>query len=259
MPAMMTDQMISAIDIQKSFGSLEVLKGVTFNIKQSEVVAIIGSSGSGKSTFLRCLNYLETIDSGSIRIENKVMVENNAHGKAAYVSEPEIRTLCLKMGMVFQQFNLFPHMTVLQNVMEAPTVVKKLSPTDVLPLAEDLLNKVGVWNKRNDYPSQLSGGQKQRVAIARALAMQPDIMLFDEPTSALDPELTGEVLKTMKQLADDNMTMIVVTHEMGFAKEVADTVYFMDKGVIVESGESNAFFNAPQHQRTQHFLQSMLK
>lgn len=259
MHATMTDLMIDARGIYKAFGNVEVLKGVDIQVARSEVVAIIGSSGSGKSTLLRCLNYLEKIDAGSIAIENDFLVQNNIHNRAHYSPERTIKNICARMGMVFQQFNLFPHMTVLQNVIEAPITVKKLKRDEIVPLAQELLRKVGLGNKQDCYPSQLSGGQKQRVAIARALAMQPQIMLFDEPTSALDPELTGEVLKTMQQLAEDKMTMVVVTHEMGFAREVANQVLFMDKGVIVESGEASSFFANPQHARTQAFLSSMLK
>lgn len=259
MPATMTDTMIYAEKIYKSFGALSVLKGVDFSVKRSEVVAIIGSSGSGKSTLLRCLNNLEQIDSGNIAIENKWMVQNNKANKAVYVADQEIKMICSKMGMVFQHFNLFPHMTVLQNIIEAPMIVKKMQRSEIEPLAQELLSKVGLSDKYNYYPSQLSGGQKQRVAIARALAMQPDIMLFDEPTSALDPELTGEVLKTMQKLAEDKMTMVIVTHEMGFAREVADTVLFMDSGVIVEAGPAKALFDNPQNLRTQEFLSSMFK
>lgn len=258
MHATTTDLMIDARDIHKSFGNIEVLKGVDIQVARSEVVAIIGSSGSGKSTLLRCLNYLEKIDAGSIAIGYDFLVRNNNHHRAQYVSEAQIKNICARMGMVFQQFNLFPHMTVLQNVIEAPITVKKMKRDQIVPLAQELLKKVGLLNKQDAYPSQLSGGQKQRVAIARALAMQPQIMLFDEPTSALDPELTGEVLKTMQQLAEDKMTMVVVTHEMGFAREVANKVLFMDKGVIVESGEARSFFTSPQHVRTQAFLSSML-
>ncbi|MCO6514123.1 MAG: amino acid ABC transporter ATP-binding protein [Snodgrassella sp.] len=251
--------MIDARGIYKAFGQVEVLKGVDIQVARSEVVAIIGSSGSGKSTLLRCLNYLEKVDAGSIAIENDFLVQNNSHNRAHYAPEQTIRNICARMGMVFQQFNLFPHMTVLQNVIEAPITVKKMQRNEIVPLAQELLRKVGLENKQDCYPSQLSGGQKQRVAIARALAMQPQIMLFDEPTSALDPELTGDVLKTMQQLAEDKMTMVVVTHEMGFAREVANKVLFMDKGVIVESGEARSFFANPQHARTQSFLSSMLK
>lgn len=259
MPAMTTDFIIDAQQIHKSFGHLNVLKGVDLQVARSEVVAIIGSSGSGKSTLLRCLNRLESIDSGNLVIDGEYLAQNDTGGHAHYVAEREVKRISRKMGMVFQQFNLFPHMTVLQNVIEAPLTVKKCKRTAIMPLAQSLLSKVGLANKQNDYPSQLSGGQKQRVAIARALAMQPEIMLFDEPTSALDPELTGEVLKTMQQLAEDKMTMVVVTHEMGFAREVADKVLFMDNGVIIESGAAKSFFAHPQHARTQAFLSAMLK
>ncbi len=259
MPSTKTNLMIDAQHIRKSYGNLEVLKDVSLQVKSSEVIAIIGSSGSGKSTLLRCLNHLETIQSGSIVIEGQVMVDTDETGHCHYQDDKTVKAICSHMGMVFQQFNLFPHMTVLQNIIEAPMIVKKMSKADILPLAQGLLAKVGLADKADFYPSQLSGGQKQRVAIARALAMQPDIMLFDEPTSALDPELTGEVLKTMQQLAEDNMTMVVVTHEMGFAREVADYVYFMDGGVMVESGPAKAFFDHPQNPRTQAFLSGMLK
>ena len=249
MPAMTTDIMIDAQQIYKAFGNLAVLKGVDL-----KVVVIIGSSGSGKSTLLRCLNNLEKIDSGNISIENEWLVKNNDLKQAVYQSEREIKRICTKMGMVFQHFNLFPHMTVLQNIIEAPMTVKKMKREEILPLARELLKKVGLSNKEDSYPSQLSGGQKQRVAIARALAMQPDIMLFDEPTSALDPELTGEVLKTMQNLAEDKITMVIVTHEMGFARAVADKVVFMDGGIVVEQGKPEDILINPQHPRTCAFL-----
>ncbi|WP_370633718.1 amino acid ABC transporter ATP-binding protein [Frischella sp. Ac48] len=254
MPVMTTDIMINAQQIYKSFGNLSVLKGVNLTVEKSEVVVIIGSSGSGKSTLLRCINHLEKIDSGSIAIENELMVKNNEANQAIYQPEQEIKRICSKMGMVFQHFNLFPHMTVLQNIIEAPMTVKKMKREEILPLARELLQKVGLSNKEDSYPSQLSGGQKQRVAIARALAMQPDIMLFDEPTSALDPELTGEVLKTMQNLAEDKITMVVVTHEMGFARAVADKVVFMDGGVVVEQGKPEEVLVNPKHPRTCAFL-----
>lgn len=254
MPVTMTKNMINAQKIYKSFGNLAVLKGVDLTVANSEVVVIIGSSGSGKSTLLRCLNHLEEIDSGTISIENEWLVKNNEQNQAVYQSDREIKRICSKMGMVFQQFNLFPHLTVLQNIIEAPMTVKKMMRDEILPTARELLNKVGLSSKENNYPSQLSGGQKQRVAIARALAMQPDIMLFDEPTSALDPELTGEVLKTMQQLAEDKITMVIVTHEMGFARAVADKVVFMDGGVVVEQGKPEDILVNPQHPRTCAFL-----
>ncbi len=250
--------MIRALDIHKRFQKLEVLKGITLEVAKGEVVAIIGPSGSGKSTFLRCLNRLETIDQGTIEIEGETLVGPAADGGVQYVAEEKGRRICGKMGMVFQQFNLFPHLTVLENLIEAPLTVQKVSRETIVPQAEELLKKVGLLEKRDNYPSRLSGGQKQRVAIARALAMQPDIMLFDEPTSALDPELTGEVLKAMRQLAEEHMTMLVVTHEMGFAREVANRVIFMDEGEIVEQGSPEQIFTRPAQPRTQAFLQKIL-
>ena len=250
--------MIVVRDIYKAFGSLEVLKGISLTIEKGEVVAIIGPSGSGKSTLLRCLNRLETMDRGTIEIEGEVLASNGPDGNSLYAPEPQAKKICRKMGMVFQSFNLFPHLTVFENVIEAPQVVKGVPLSEIQPEAEELLRKVGLFDKRNSYPSRLSGGQKQRVAIARALAMKPDIMLFDEPTSALDPELTGEVLKAMRQLAEEHMTMLVVTHEMAFAREVANRVIFMDDGEIVEEGKPGEIFAHPSHPRTQAFLKSML-
>lgn len=251
-------KMIEAIDIHKQFQNLEVLKGVSLSVDKGEVVAVIGPSGSGKSTFLRCLNRLELIDKGTITIEGEHLAVSDADGHSRYVSEKEARRICGKMGMVFQQFNLFPHLTVLENLIEAPMTVQGLKREDIVDEAKLLLAKVGLSDKCDRYPSRLSGGQKQRVAIARALAMKPDIMLFDEPTSALDPELTGEVLKTMRQLAEEHMTMIVVTHEMAFAKEVANRVLFMDNGEIVEEGSPEQMFSSPSHPRTRAFLQKVL-
>ena len=244
----------------KSFGNLEVLKDVSLHMESGEVVSIIGPSGSGKSTFLRCLCELEKIDKGDICVGGEVMAEQpEGASKTVYSSPDKVRQICRRMGMVFQSFNLFPHMTVLDNILEAPRVVKGMKDADILPLAEELLRKVGLWDKRDVYPSSLSGGQKQRVAIARALAMKPDIMLFDEPTSALDPELTGEVLRTIKQLADEDMTMVIVTHEMAFAREVADRIIFMADGVIQEEGRPEDVFEHPQNERTKNFLSSMLQ
>ncbi|OFI01562.1 arginine transport ATP-binding protein ArtM [Clostridium acetireducens DSM 10703] len=240
--------MIEVSNITKKFNDLVVFKNLDLKVKKGEVLVIIGPSGSGKSTFLRCLNHLEEINSGKIFIEGEEL-----DGKDKNL----IRKITTKMGMVFQNFNLFPHMTVLENVMEAPIIVKKESKEAVLDRAKKLLNKVGLEDKMDYYPSKLSGGQKQRVAIARALAMNPDIMLFDEPTSALDPELVGEVLNVMKDLAREGMTMLVVTHEMGFAKEVADRVIFMDGGNIVEQGTPEEIFNNPKEQRTKEFLQKV--
>jgi len=250
--------MIRMKNIWKSFHQLEVLKGINLEVNQGEVVAIIGPSGSGKSTLLRCLNRLETIDRGSIEVEGEVLASEDERGHSQYVREDQARRICHKMGMVFQQFNLFPHLTVIDNLVEAPLVVQGLKREAILPEAEELLRKVGLFEKRNNYPSRLSGGQKQRVAIARALAMKPDIMLFDEPTSALDPELTGEVLKVMRQLAQEHMTMLVVTHEMAFAREVANRVIFMDHGEIVEEGTPEEIFLRPQQSRTKEFLNSSL-
>jgi polar amino acid transport system ATP-binding protein len=250
----MNESIIKMENVKKSYGELEVLKGISLELGRGEVVAIIGPSGSGKSTLLRCLNRLEVVNGGSISIENSYLVKDGEYATAA-----ESRKICEKMGMVFQQFNLFPHMTVLENLLEAPLVVKKQSREEIMPIALELLTKVGLDDKANVYPNQLSGGQQQRVAIARALAMNPDIMLFDEPTSSLDPELTGEVLKTMRNLADGNMTMVVVTHEMGFAREVAKKVIFMADGIVQEQGTPNAIFDNPKNERLQIFLQSILR
>ncbi|RAS02497.1 amino acid ABC transporter ATP-binding protein (PAAT family) [Cupriavidus alkaliphilus] len=250
--------MIAARDIYKSFGPLQVLRGVSLTLRKGDVTAVIGPSGSGKSTLLRCLNHLEVIDRGTLHIEGETLAAAGPDGAARYVADAEVRRICRKMGMVFQSFNLFPHMTVLQNIIEAPVTVKGLRRDAVIPKAEELLRKVGLLAKRDSYPARLSGGQKQRVAIARALAMEPDIMLFDEPTSALDPELTGEVLRTMRQLAEEHMTMLVVTHEMGFAREVANHVVFMDEGRILEEGPPSEVFGAPAHARTREFLAHML-
>ena len=250
--------MIRAINVHKHFGALKVLKGVSLDVNKGEVIAIIGPSGSGKSTFLRCLIHLETVHCGTILIEGDALVETGSNGQRRYVPEADIRRVCSRMGMVFQHFNLFPHLTVLQNVIEAPITVKGITREAIVPKAEALLAKVGLSDKRDVYPSRLSGGQKQRVAIARALAMEPDIMLFDEPTSALDPELTGEVLRTMRELAEEHMTMIVVTHEMAFAREVASRVIFMDEGHIVEARPAQELFSSPQHPRTRAFLEKML-
>ena len=244
--------------IEKRFNNQTVLRDVSLKMNRGEIVSIIGPSGSGKSTFLRCLGQLETIDGGSITVDGTVLASTDANGTVNYASQEIQHDLLLRMGMVFQSFNLFPHMTVLDNIMIAPRMVKGMKDDEILPIAERLLNKVGLWEKRDMYPSRLSGGQQQRVAIARALAMNPEIMLFDEPTSALDPELTGEVLKTIKHLADDHMTMIIVTHEMNFAREVSDRVIFMADGVIQEEGTPEQIFNNPQNDRTKAFLENML-
>ncbi|WP_303856911.1 amino acid ABC transporter ATP-binding protein [Allisonella histaminiformans] len=245
-------------DIVKEYGSSVVLHGVSLSMEKGQVVSIIGPSGAGKSTFLRCLNHLEIIQKGSICVDGQYLARMDAEGNSVYAPEKEMRKICLNMGMVFQSFNLFPHMTVLENIMAAPVYVKGMTREEILPVAQQLLEKVGLWNKRDFYPGNLSGGQKQRVAIARALAMNPEIMLFDEPTSALDPELTGEVLKTIKQLADEDMTMIIVTHEMAFARSVSDKVLFMVDGRIEEEGTSEQIFDHPQNERTKTFLQHIL-
>ena len=251
---------IDVLHIEKSFGSVAVLQDVSLSMERGEVVSIIGPSGSGKSTFLRCLGQLETIQKGTITVDGATLVDTPANtGAAVYVEKETQQQILLKMGMVFQSFNLFPHMTVLENIMVAPRMVKAMKDADILPIAQSLLEKVGLWDKRDVYPSTLSGGQKQRVAIARALAMKPEIMLFDEPTSALDPEFTSEVLRTIKELAEEDMTMIIVTHEMAFAREVADRVIFMADGKIQEEGTPEQVFENPQNPRTQAFLNSMLR
>ena len=251
--------MLSMRGIHKSFGDLSVLRGIDLSLARGEVLAIIGSSGSGKSTLLRCINKLETIDRGGITIRGeKLCWTKDGETTATYASTADERRILMSTGMVFQQFNLFPHMTVIENLIEAPIHVKGMSRDEILPYARELLAKVGLSDRENYYPSQLSGGQQQRVAIARALAMKPDIMLFDEPTSALDPELTGEVLRTMRALAAERMTMIVVTHEMAFAREAATNVIFMENGVIIEQGEPQIFFRAPKEERTREFLRNML-
>lgn len=236
--------------LQKRFGENLVLKDINFRITAGEVVCLIGPSGSGKSTLLRCLNSLETMTGGEITIMDSKL-ESRLSGKK---EEKEIRNIRKHVGMVFQQFNLWPHMTVLENIIEAPVRVKKTPKKEAAVLAEKLLEKVGLAEKKDAYPAMLSGGQQQRVAIARALAMEPEIMLFDEPTSALDPELVGEVLNVMKSLAKEGMTMVVVTHEMEFAREVSDQVVFMDDGYIVEAGNPERIFKNPQNERTQKFL-----
>lgn len=241
-------KMLELKEIHKSFGPLHVLKGVSMDVDEGEVVVIIGASGSGKSTLLRCINFLETVDSGDIFLEGKLIHRTNR----------DINEVRREVGMVFQHFNLFPHMSVLQNVIEGPTQVKGMPERRAVELAKQLLEKVGLADKINEYPQRLSGGQKQRVAIARALAMEPKVMLFDEPTSALDPELVGEVIMVMKELAMDGMTMVVVTHEMWFAKEAADRVVFMDDGMILEEGTPDQIFSSPEQERTQSFLSRLL-
>lgn len=241
---------IEVNQLKKSFGTLEVLKQVSFSVEPGEVIAVIGPSGSGKSTMLRSLIHLEEITGGTIRLQNQVLVEDGR-----YASGADIRKMTDRMGMVFQHFNLFPHLTVRANLELAPKTLKKESNAAIRKRSMELLDKVGLADKADTYPGNLSGGQKQRVAIARALMMQPDILLFDEPTSALDPELTGEVLRVIKQLAQENMTMMIVTHEMSFARDVADRIFFMDNGEIAESGTPEQIFGNPQLERTRTFLQ----
>ena len=239
---------ISVSNLQKNFGKLEVLKDIDIDIREGEVVCVIGPSGSGKSTFLRCLNRLEEATGGTIIVDGYEITDKKI----------KINKVRENIGMVFQQFNLFPHLNVLKNIMLAPTDRKKMTKADAEKKAMELLERVGLSDKALSYPKQLSGGQQQRVAIARALAMNPDIMLFDEPTSALDPEMVGEVLQVMKELASSGMTMVVVTHEMGFAREVADRVIFMDEGIIMEEAPPEELFSNPQNERTQNFLKCVL-
>ena len=241
-------------NIKKSFDGLEVLKDISFEVDKGEVVSIIGPSGSGKSTLLRCATFLETIDGGEIRYMGKRAAHTDKNGQAVYVSHQELRQFRSYCGLVFQQFNLFPHYSILKNLTDAPIHVQHRSKEEAEQTAMELLGKMGIADKADAYPYQLSGGQQQRVAIARALAMKPEILFFDEPTSALDPELTGEVLKVIRQLADEHMTMVVVTHEMPFAKAVSNRVLFMDGGVIVEQGDPISVFENPQEERTKQFL-----
>ena len=244
----MENKKIAVTNLKKNFGSLEVLKRISLEVDEGEVVCLIGPSGSGKSTFLRCLNRLESITAGEVIVDGHPISDPNVH----------INRVRENIGMVFQHFNLFPHLTVQENITLAPVELKKMDKESAAQKAIELLERVGLADKAKVYPGQLSGGQKQRVAIARALAMNPDIMLFDEPTSALDPEMVGEVLEVMKQLAADGMTMVVVTHEMGFAREVADRVIFMDEGVIVEEGTPEEIFGNPKEERTISFLNKVL-
>ncbi|WBL18890.1 amino acid ABC transporter ATP-binding protein [Citricoccus sp. NR2] len=254
----MTNLMVDARDLHKSYGAVPVLKGIDLQIAPGTVTCLIGPSGSGKSTLLRCVNHLEKITAGRLYVDGDLIGYRERNGVLYEISEKEAARQRAGIGMVFQQFNLFPHRTVLENIIEAPIHVAGITPREAKARAHRLLEQVGLADKAGSYPNQLSGGQQQRVAIARAVAMEPKLMLFDEPTSALDPELVGEVLRVMKQLAEDGMTMLVVTHEMGFAREVADTVVFMDGGVVVESGEPTTVIENPQHPRTQEFLSSLL-
>ena len=254
----MTALMVQAEDIHKSYGRVQVLKGMSLHVAPGEVTCLIGPSGSGKSTFLRCINHLEKIDAGTLYVDGQ-MVGYEEEGD--HLRELRDRDICRRrsrIGMVFQGFNLFPHMTVMQNLIEAPMGVLKESRSEVTQRAHQLLQRVGLENKKDSYPAQLSGGQQQRVAIARALAMRPKLMLFDEPTSALDPELVGEVLEVIRGLAQDGMTMVIVTHEISFAREVGNNLVFMDDGNAVESGDPRTVLSSPQNERTRAFLSSML-
>ncbi|PXX62479.1 amino acid ABC transporter ATP-binding protein (PAAT family) [Nocardia tenerifensis] len=250
--------MILADRVCKNFGALQVLKGVSLEIGRGEVLCVIGPSGSGKSTFLRCINHLEEVNAGRLYVDGELVGYQEKNGKLYELHPREAARQRREIGMVFQHFNLFPHRTVLENVIEAPTQVKKVPKATAVAKAQELLDRVGLAEKANAYPAQLSGGQQQRVAIARALAMDPKLMLFDEPTSALDPELVGEVLEVMRELAQSGMTMVVVTHEMGFAREVADKLVFMDGGVIIEAGAPRELLANPKHERTQAFLSRLL-
>ena len=254
----MTTPMIKAVNVHKAFGQLEVLKGIDLTVQPGEVAVLLGPSGSGKSTFLRCCNHLEKVTAGRLYIDGQFIGYKERDGVLYEISEKEAARQRQDIGMVFQSFNLFSHRTVLENIIEAPVQVKKQPADAATKRAMELLDQVGLAHKADAYPVQLSGGQQQRVAIARAVAMDPKLMLFDEPTSALDPELVGEVLRVMKDLAAGGMTMLVVTHEMGFAREVADTVYFMDGGRVLEHGTPEQVLDHPQHDRTKSFLSSLL-
>ena len=254
----MSAPMVLAEGVHKRFGRNEVLKGITLRVAPGEVMCLLGPSGSGKSTFLRCINHLEKINAGRLSVDGELVGYRQVGDRLHELRESEIARKRAEIGMVFQHFNLFPHMTALENVTCAPIRVKRAAREQARASARDLLDRVGLADKLDAYPAQLSGGQQQRVAIARALAMEPKLMLFDEPTSALDPELVGEVLAVMQQLARDGMTMVVVTHEMGFAREVADTVVFMDGGVVVEAGPPAEVLGAPRHERTRAFLSKVL-
>jgi len=250
--------MVEATEVHKRFGSLEVLKGITMSVDRGEVVCLLGPSGSGKSTFLRCINHLEKVDAGMIRVAGETVGYREKGGRLYELSEREVAAQRRRVGMVFQRFNLFPHMTALENVIEAPTQVAGRTRAAAREQGLRLLEQVGLADKAATYPAQLSGGQQQRVAIARALAMEPEVMLFDEPTSALDPELVGDVLDVMRGLAESGMTMIVVTHEIGFAREVGDVVVFMDGGVVVEQGDPAQVLGDPREERTRSFLSKVL-
>ncbi|MFD8598752.1 amino acid ABC transporter ATP-binding protein [Kitasatospora sp. NPDC059646] len=250
--------LVKAEGVRKSYGPLEVLKGIDLEVRTGEVFCLVGPSGSGKSTFLRCINHLEKINAGRLSVDGQLVGYREKGGRLYELKDSEVALQRRDIGMVFQRFNLFPHMTVLENVIEAPVQVKGAARAAAKERARELLARVGLADKADNYPAQLSGGQQQRVAIARALAMEPKLMLFDEPTSALDPELVGDVLDVMRQLAEDGMTMIVVTHEMAFAREVGDALVFMDGGVVVESGHPREVLTNPQHDRTKAFLSRVL-
>ncbi|OBG84464.1 ectoine/hydroxyectoine ABC transporter ATP-binding protein EhuA [Mycobacterium sp. E802] len=250
--------MVRAERVCKNFGALHVLKGVTLEVGRGEVLCMVGPSGSGKSTFLRCINHLEQVNAGRLYVDGELVGYHERGGKLHEMAPREAARQRRDIGMVFQHFNLFPHRTALENIIEAPIQVKKVKKDAALARARDLLDQVGLAAKADAYPAQLSGGQQQRVAIARALAMNPKLMLFDEPTSALDPELVGEVLAVIKKLAGEGMTMVVVTHEMGFAREVADKLVFMDGGVVVESGPPREVMSNPKHERTKEFLSKVM-
>jgi polar amino acid transport system ATP-binding protein len=253
-----SDTMVKAEGVHKRFGRLEVLKGIDLEVRPGEVMCMLGPSGSGKSTFLRCINHLEKIDAGRLSVDGELVGYREQGDKIHELRDSEVCRKRAEIGMVFQRFNLFPHMTTLQNVCEAPVLVRGARRADAERRGRELLDRVGLADKVDVYPAQLSGGQQQRVAIARALAMEPKLMLFDEPTSALDPELVGEVLDVMRQLARDGMTMVVVTHEIGFAREAGDTLVFMDGGVIVEAGDPREVLARPRHERTRSFLSKVL-
>ncbi|MBF6176949.1 amino acid ABC transporter ATP-binding protein [Nocardia otitidiscaviarum] len=250
--------MVRADRVCKNFGALRVLKGITLEVQRGEVLCLIGPSGSGKSTFLRCINHLEQVNAGRLYVDGELVGYREKGDKLYELHPREAARQRRDIGMVFQHFNLFPHRTALENIIEAPTQVKRIAKAKAVARARELLNRVGLADKADTYPAQLSGGQQQRVAIARALAMDPKLMLFDEPTSALDPELVGEVLGVMRELAADGMTMVVVTHEMGFAREVADQLVFMDGGVVVEAGNPREVLADPKHERTKTFLSRIL-
>jgi polar amino acid transport system ATP-binding protein len=254
----MSTAMVAAQNVRKNLGSTEVLKGINLEVAKGSVTCLIGPSGSGKTTFLRCINHLEKVDAGRLYVDGQLVGYTERNGKLYEKKERETAKSRLSVGMVFQRFNLFPHMTVLANVVEAPIQVQRRPRQEVTAEAQTLLDRVGLGRRGDAYPQELSGGQQQRIAIARALAMKPNLMLFDEPTSALDPELVGEVLDVMRDLAEGGMTMVVVTHELSFAKQVCDQVVFMDDGAVVESGPPNQLLDRPQHERTQAFLSKVL-